>query len=121
MQNLGITVSEERKLTTIILTGELDLDTCPRVTAVTDTLPLGGRTLRVDLSDVTFIGSTSLNMLLSLRLRAEAEMGSLELTGLRHQAERVLALTGTRHLFRILPGAPPAALGDSAFVPAAEG
>jgi anti-sigma B factor antagonist len=115
MHTIGLTISEDTTVTTIALTGELDLSTCPQVTAVTDGLRLGGRTLRMDLSGVTFIGSTSLNMLLSLRLRAEAEEGTLELTGLQHQAERVLALTGTRNLFRILPGAPPAAPDNGAF------
>lgn len=109
MPAFGINVSEVALQTTIALTGELDLETCPRVTAVTNGLRLQGRTLCVDLSGVTFIGSTSLNMLLSLRLRAEAEKGALELAGLRQQAERVLALTGTRDLFRILPRVPPVA------------
>ncbi|WP_406261900.1 STAS domain-containing protein [Actinacidiphila glaucinigra] len=75
MAALGINVSEAPPRTTIALTGELDLETCPQVTTVTDELRLRGTTLRVDLSGVTFIGSTSLNMLLSLRLRAEAEGG----------------------------------------------
>ncbi|MGI5248468.1 STAS domain-containing protein [Actinacidiphila glaucinigra] len=111
MSALGINVSEAPSRTTIALTGELDPETCPQVTTVTDELRLRGTTLRVDLSGVTFIGSTSLNMLLSLRLRAEAEGGTLELTGLQHQAERVLALTGTRDLFRSLPSVPPVAPG----------
>ncbi|WP_431967940.1 STAS domain-containing protein [Actinacidiphila sp. bgisy160] len=100
--------------TTIALTGELDLETCPQVTAVTDALQLCGRTLRMDLSGVTFIGSTSLNMLLSLRLRAEVEEGTLELAGLQPQAEHVLALTGTRELFRIRPSDAPVAAGSVA-------
>ncbi|MDX3234210.1 STAS domain-containing protein [Streptomyces sp. ME03-5709C] len=114
MQSIGICVSEVPARTTIALTGELDLDTCPQVTAVTDAVRLRGRTLRVDLSGVTFIGSTSLNMLLSLHLRAETEGGALELTGLQHQAQRVLALTGTCELFRILPHVPQAASGGVA-------
>ncbi|MFF7212927.1 STAS domain-containing protein [Streptomyces sp. NPDC008238] len=109
MRRAGISVREVSTRTTIRLTGELDLETCPGITAVTDALRLEGRTLRVDLTGVTFVGSTSLNMLLNLRLRAEAEKGALELTGLRHQAERVLDLTGTRDLFRILHRAEPAA------------
>ncbi|MFE2538781.1 STAS domain-containing protein [Actinacidiphila glaucinigra] len=109
MPAFGISVSEVPLQTTIALTGEPDLETCPRVTAVTDGLRLQGRALCVDLSGVTFVGTTSLNMLPSLRPRAEAEKGALELAGLRQQAERVLALTGTRDLFRILPRVPPVA------------
>lgn len=44
-----------------------------------DPLRLEGRTLRVDLSGVTFMDSTSLNMPLGRRLRAQAGRGTLEL------------------------------------------
>ncbi|MFF7211803.1 STAS domain-containing protein [Streptomyces sp. NPDC008238] len=107
MQKIGIRVSEAPGLTTIELTGELDLETCPPVAEVTDAFQLRGRTLCIDLSEVTFMGSTFLNLLLRLRQRAEVEEGTLELTGLQHQAERVLALTGARPLFRIRPCVPP--------------
>ncbi|SNT58205.1 STAS domain-containing protein [Actinacidiphila glaucinigra] len=103
MQNIEIDVDEAGALTTIALAGELDLATCPQVTEVTDAVQLCGRTLCIDLSGITFMGSTSLNMLLRLRMRAEAEGGALELAGLQHQAERVLVLTGARDLFRIRP------------------
>ncbi|MET9881154.1 STAS domain-containing protein [Actinacidiphila glaucinigra] len=101
MHNFDISVDETPQRTTITLTGELDLATCPHITEVTDAMDFRGRTLCLDLSDVTFIGSTTLNMLLRLRLRAEAEEGILELAGLQYQAERVLDLTGARELFRI--------------------
>ncbi|MFJ6949664.1 STAS domain-containing protein [Streptomyces wuyuanensis] len=98
-----MSVSERPDRTVVSLTGELDFDTCPRVTRVTDTLPLTGRTLGLDLSGVSFMDSCSLNMLLALRLRAEAENGALELYGMQEQGRRLLQLTGAEVLFDVRP------------------
>ncbi|MET9855578.1 STAS domain-containing protein [Streptomyces sp. NPDC006450] len=89
--------------TVLALTGALDMDTVPRVTAATDTLVLAGRTLVLDLSAVTFMDSSGLNTLLILRNRAEAEHGTLELCGLPDQALRLLDITGARDLFTLTP------------------
>ncbi|MFI5639458.1 STAS domain-containing protein [Streptomyces goshikiensis] len=89
--------------TVLAITGALDMDTCPRVTATTRTVSLDGRTLVLDFSAVTFMDSSGLNMLLTLRNRAEAEQGTLELRGLPSQSLRLLDITGTRDLFTLTP------------------
>ncbi|MBT1188048.1 STAS domain-containing protein [Streptomyces sp. CJ_13] len=86
------------------VTGELDINTCPRVTETTDALPLHGQTLLVHLSAVTFMDSAALNMLLRLRHRAHAEGGTLKLCGASDQTLQVLDITGTRSLFALSPG-----------------
>ncbi|WP_338674759.1 STAS domain-containing protein [Streptomyces sp. SCSIO 30461] len=108
MRDFDMSISRLSGRIVVSLTGELDFDACPGVARATDSLPLHGSILTLDLSDVTFMDSTSLNMLLRLRRRAEAEGGVLELRGLREQARRVLEITGTQTLFHVLP-TPPAA------------
>ncbi|MEU6867705.1 STAS domain-containing protein [Streptomyces sp. NPDC046876] len=111
--------------TVVTLAGEIDLDTSSQVTEATAALPLEGHVLVLDLSGVTFMDSTGLNLLLALRARAQAEGGRLELTGVPRQALHVLELTGTRHLFALHPatdrgpgpdpgpGLPPQAAGQA--------
>ncbi|WP_405812986.1 MULTISPECIES: STAS domain-containing protein [unclassified Streptomyces] len=89
--------------TVLTITGALDMDTVPHITATTDPLALGGRTLVLDLAAITFMDSSGLNTLLILRNRVEAEQGLLELRGLPEQALRLLDLTGARALFTLTP------------------
>lgn len=97
----NVTVHADRAVVTVA--GSLDMDTCPHVTEATDALTLRGRILVLDLSAVTFIDSSALNMLLNLRNRAHAEGGTLELRAVPAQALRVLDITGTRGLFALTP------------------
>ncbi|MFE4257278.1 STAS domain-containing protein [Streptomyces sp. NPDC056883] len=89
--------------TVLTITGALDMDTVPRVTAATDTLVLVGRILVLDLSAVTFMDSSGLNTLLTLRNRIEAEQGTLRLQGAPEQVLRLLDITGARDLFTLTP------------------
>ncbi|MFD9373522.1 STAS domain-containing protein [Streptomyces sp. NPDC060020] len=90
-------------MTVVTLSGELDMTTCPYVTRATDALALKGHTLALDLSAVTHMDSSGLNMLLTLRNRARDEHGVVHLCGVPRQPLRVLDLTGTRSLFTLRP------------------
>ncbi|MFD6888035.1 STAS domain-containing protein [Streptomyces sp. NPDC059957] len=102
----NIVVTQHADRTVVTLTGPLDMDTCARITDATDALALQGCTLTLDLSDVSFMDSSGLNMLLTLRNRAHAEGAVLELHGLPDQALRVLDITGARDLFTLHPATP---------------
>lgn len=104
MHTFDVGVATRPGGTVVTVAGDLDLATCPYVTRATDTIPLRGRTLTLELSAVTFMDSTGLNMLLGLRERARAEGGTLDLAGLPDQARKVLAHTGTGDLFTLRPG-----------------
>jgi anti-sigma B factor antagonist len=55
---------------TLVLNGEIDIATAPGLRHVADNLPLGElRRLTVDLSDVSFMDSTGVAFLVSLRKR----------------------------------------------------
>ncbi|MGW9087238.1 STAS domain-containing protein [Streptomyces yangpuensis] len=99
--DLGVAVRPGRTVLTV--TGELDMDSAPRLTEAVDPLDLG-RTLTLDLSAVTFVDSCGLNALLALRHRVRLAGGTLELNGLPDQALRLLDLTGTRSLFTLCAG-----------------
>ncbi|MFI8103759.1 STAS domain-containing protein [Streptomyces sp. NPDC086023] len=92
----------------LAVSGELDMGSCTRLSTLTDALILSGRTLALEMSAVTFLDSSGLHLLLTLRNRALAQGGRLELHCVPHQAQRVLDLTGTRHLFTLRPGTPTA-------------
>lgn len=100
---LDLDVSAQPDVTIMTVAGELDMTTCPYVTRATDYLILQGRTLALDLSALTYMDSSGLDMLLTLRNRARTEYGVLHLYGVPRQALRVLDLTGTRGLFTLRP------------------
>ncbi|MFF3015374.1 STAS domain-containing protein [Streptomyces sp. NPDC057939] len=87
--------------TVISVAGELDLDTRAQVTHATSKLDLTGRTLVMDLTNMTFIDSTGLTTLIVLRRRAQTEGWNLELHGAGKKVIHVLDLTGTRELFTL--------------------
>jgi anti-sigma B factor antagonist len=76
--HFDLTQSEPDEETTVIaVRGELDLATAPRLKwPLVDALDAGRRRLVVDLSDVSFMDSTALGVLIGVRraLRADARM-----------------------------------------------
>ncbi|MFF3214239.1 STAS domain-containing protein [Streptomyces sp. NPDC002886] len=100
------TVASTGPRTVLRITGALDMDTVPDVSAATDPLALNERTLALDLSNVTFMDSSGLNTLLNLRNRIQAEHGALELQGAPEQVLRLLEITGARDLFTLIHARP---------------
>ena len=99
MRDFTVTTAHHPDGTFVTVCGEMDLDTCPQVEEATTVLPVGDKTLCLDLSGVSFIDSMGLNMLLRLRRRIRADGGRLVLTGLQVQPAEVLRLTETYALF----------------------
>ncbi|MEW2515817.1 STAS domain-containing protein [Streptomyces sp. NPDC046870] len=83
----------------ITVRGEIDLHTCPQLARAAAIIPLGGKALYVDLSGVTFMDSSGLNLLVLLRRRLHAEGGRLAVIGLQPQPARLLEITDTYELF----------------------
>ncbi|MGV9563503.1 STAS domain-containing protein [Streptomyces sp. NPDC003480] len=98
MNDLTLTTQQHPDGTVITVAGEIDLNTCSALARAALNVPLGGKTLRLEMSGVSFMDSTGLNLLLQLRGRLHAEGGRLVLTGLQDQAARLLHLTGTYDL-----------------------
>ncbi|MFF9278964.1 STAS domain-containing protein [Streptomyces griseosporeus] len=95
MDNLTVTTQQHPDGAVVTVAGEIDLDTCPALEEATLIIPLGGKTLELEMSGVSFMGSTGLNFLLKLRRRLAAEGGRLLITGLQTQPASLLRLTET--------------------------
>ncbi|MGW2637023.1 STAS domain-containing protein [Streptomyces sp. NPDC001348] len=109
MTDFAVLTQQYAERTVITVAGEIDLGACPELVRATLAVPLGGKTLQVDVSGVPFMDSSGLNLLLQLRRRLLAEGGRLLVTGLRHQPARLLHLTETYDL--LTTGSGGAAVG----------
>ncbi|MFJ3766279.1 STAS domain-containing protein [Streptomyces sp. NPDC090082] len=94
MSDLNLTTHEDPQCTVITVAGELDLTSCPALEDATCFALADGSSLRLDMSGVTFMDSSGLNLLLTLRRRLIADGNRLELTGVGEAPMRVLTLTG---------------------------
>jgi anti-anti-sigma factor len=80
--------------------GELDHHTADLLSEpLGAAMDAGTRRLVVDCSRLEFCDSTGLNVLLSARLRAEADGGSVHLAAMRPTVARVLEITGADAVF----------------------
>ncbi|MFI8194841.1 STAS domain-containing protein [Streptomyces sp. NPDC085946] len=94
MHNLTVTTHQHTDRTVLTVAGEMDLASCPALKEATLVIPLDGKTLHLEMSGVSFMDSSGLNLLIKLRRRLVAEGGQLLVTGLQHQPASVLRLTG---------------------------
>jgi anti-sigma B factor antagonist len=84
----------------IVVSGELDLYSCDRLTdAVTATLETEVRAIEVDAAGVRFADSAGLRALLVARADAANHGASLRLTAVSAQLDRLLSLTGLHDVF----------------------
>lgn len=95
----------EQALLIAHVAGELDMVTGPplkeHLSKLLDTQP---DRLIVDLSEVTFLGSTGLAVLIGARQVATEQGTRLQLSGIDHRAvARPLQITGLDHLFETRP------------------
>jgi anti-sigma B factor antagonist len=99
VQGLCVHRHDRRFGTTLMLCGELDLDTAPLLDlAVRQCLRAGHRTIDLDLAPLTFCDVRGLHALLEATWLTAATTGRLRLENLCPMLVRLLALTGTGHL-----------------------
>ncbi|WP_432171803.1 STAS domain-containing protein [Streptomyces sp. 1222.5] len=109
MPGLHVHVSDLPDHVVLTLVGDMDYDTCPRVTEAVGAVRLRGRVLCLGMAGVAFMDASGLRLLQGLRELTEAEGGGLFLRGVHGQPLRVLDLTGTSTLFGA--GAGPSTCG----------
>ncbi|WP_336319832.1 STAS domain-containing protein [Streptomyces lavendofoliae] len=100
MHDFTVTIEHHPDLTLIEVVGEVDMITAPAVDEAALVVPFGG-TLRLDLSGVSFMDSSGLNLLLRLRRRMQSEAGRLEVVGLQQQPSDLLHITGAYELVTV--------------------
>jgi anti-anti-sigma factor len=98
----SVDTSVEGPATTIRVAGELDLATSPKLQqACAAAIEPGPATLRLDMSEVTFLDSTGISVLVQAHKQLDAQGGTLVLHGLSDHARRVLEVAGLGAFFRV--------------------
>ena len=102
--DLSITRADHGDRTVVHLGGEIDVYTAPLVREKLDEQIQAGRTdLVVDLTDVTFLDSTGLGVLVGRLKLARTRGGSMRLVGTDDRVLKVFAITGLDKVFEIHP------------------
>ncbi len=100
-------VTSERQgddLGIVSLSGEVDIFTAPQFKeSLLEVLDDGVRRLVVDLSEVTFIDSTALGVLIGGVRRVHAADGAMAIVVATRPVERVLSVTGLDRVFSMYP------------------
>ena len=114
--DLSITRADHGDQTVVHLGGEIDVYTAPLVREKLDEQIQGGRTrLVVDLTDVTFLDSTGLGVLVGRLKLARTRGGSMRLVGKDDRVLKVFSITCLDKVFEINPDLDAAlAAGESA-------
>jgi anti-sigma B factor antagonist len=99
--------------TIVIICGEIDLYTAPRLHSELAGLLADGMPARVviDMSGVEFCDSTGMNVLLSCLRRARERGGDLEIAAPRPAVRKILQVTGLDSVFTVVEDADPIGLG----------
>lgn len=92
---LSVRADRAGDVVTISLAGELDIATAPRVDAALADAEAGdARSIVLDLSDLTFMDSTGVRLVLSAHARSRADSARLRLTRGPIAVQRVFELSG---------------------------
>lgn len=105
---LEIAAQLEPGHTTMIVQGEIDMETAPQLRdALADCLSTGRPCIYLDLTGVSFIDSSGLHALLAAQRRARSLGGDLVVTKRSHQVDRLIAIAGVSFLAQSQPPIPP--------------
>ena len=92
MPDFDIRVTQNGHGPVVFVCGDLDLATAPRLHACLRDYT--GERVTIDFSDVTFIDSTAIGVLIAAHLRAAQSGGSLTLHGVQRAQRTLFRMTG---------------------------
>ena len=101
----AITITHVDGVASIRVAGELDVATAPDLRACLLDAIATTRTVVVDLTDLGFIDSTGIGVLIGAAKRLAAEGGEIRLQGVRPKTMRVFEITGVARMIAIEPAA----------------
>jgi anti-sigma B factor antagonist len=94
----------EKDVTVVTISGEIDVFTSPRLREMLlDIVNSGGLYLVVDLTEVTFLDSTGLGVLVGIYHRLRARDGSMSFTGINDRVRKVFHITQLTKIFVLHP------------------
>ena len=104
--NFEVSTTDERGVPVVAVRGEVDVATAPDLHAQLLGLAGRGTTLAVvDLTDVTFVDSTALGVLVSAAKEFRSGGGDLRLVVTEPHLAKVFTITGLDEVFAIYPTA----------------
>lgn len=99
MVDLTTSLSRSDGTATLVLNGDLDVSSVPRLRdVVQQALATGEPNVELDLGDVGFVDSTGLGVLIGAQRRAEESGQRFVLVSVSPSLQRVLDLTGVREM-----------------------
>jgi len=99
---ISLSTATDPMVTAVV--GRLDLRTAPELrTQVAAALIAGPGSMIIDLTDVEFIDSSGLGVLIGLHKQAAAQGGRLTIVPPTGSARQIFALTRTESFFNIVP------------------
>lgn len=102
--NFDVAESDHDGIPVLTVKGEVDVSTAPELRERLLVLAeRGGATAIVDLSDVSFVDSTALGVLVSGVKRLRSTGGDLHLVVTQPHISKVFEITGLTDVFRIFP------------------
>lgn len=102
--DLALSSRADDSRTVVRVSGEVDVYTAPALRRFLDEQITGGcRDLVVDLSEVTFLDSTGLGVLVGRLRQMRMQGGRLRLIGPAERVVKVFAITGLDRVFEIAP------------------
>jgi len=92
---LHVEISETARAWSVVVRGEIDMQTAPKLEGVLDdVIAQDARLVKLDLQQVDFLDSSGLRVILEASNQLSEQDGQLVLEGASAAVERVLELTG---------------------------
>jgi anti-sigma B factor antagonist len=112
-QRLTVQTRQDGRTTILAVAGEIDLDSAPVVRgAIIEAIDGGSGHLVIDLTEVTFIDSTGLNVFIYAQKKLRLRQGTLDIVGSTRRILAIFKLSGLDKIFRIHPTLDAALGGD---------
>jgi anti-sigma B factor antagonist len=100
---IEINISEVEGIKVVKISGDVDAKTAPMVTEKVLPLAEPASKIAMDMSDVPYMSSAGLRMLLSLYRQTTAKEGKLVLVGLSEDLQDTMSVTGFLDFFTVKP------------------
>lgn len=100
--NLQIEVKEKNNISVLVLNGEIDVYTSPKLKEkIVELIEEGKNSLIINLQDVSYIDSTGLGVLVGALRRCKEKEGEVYLIYSSPRLKRIFEITGLNNSFKI--------------------